>query len=324
MHPVLMLGGSGYAGSSTAAMLRDWHPDLPLTIAGRDLGRAQQLADTLGTASAATVDLSRTDLGLPDHSSYSAVVATVWDQHLHGLRYAQDRAIPYLSISSGLTDIAPEIIAGGRRAPILLASHWAAGVITLATLQAVREFGPVETIEITAILDDQDVGGPAAAADTERIAKASPAAYVRQDSVFGWVTDTAVDIQSLDDELLPGQLVGILDVPSLALAAGAANVRFAFAMGESAGRRRGGSPSHDVRIRLAAGDRSSTSVLRHPGGQRPVTAVGIALGVERLLALRGDPVAPGIHSPEALIDPEYAVARLRAAGGVIETYQPIG
>ncbi len=318
MHPVLMLGGSGQAGSSTAAMLREWHPGLPLTIAGRDLDRAQKVADTLGTATAATVDLSRTDLGLPDETSYSAVVATVWDQHLHGLRYAQEHGIPYLSISSGLTDIAPEVIAGGRRAPILLASHWAAGVITLAALHAVDQFGPVETIEITAILDDQDVGGPAAATDMERLAQASPAAFVRQDGVFSWTNETAVDVEGL-----PGQLVGILDVPSLALATGAANVRFAFALGESSGRRRTGNPSHDVRIQLTAGDRSSTSVVTHSGGQRPVTAVGIALGVERLLGLHGEPVAPGIHSPETLIDPEYAVARLRAAGGVVESYQPI-
>jgi hypothetical protein len=243
----------------------------------------------------------------------------VWDQHLNGLRYAQEHGIPYLSISSGLTDIAPEVIAGSRRAPILLASHWTAGAITLAALQAAHEFGPVETIEIRAILDDQDVGGPAAVTDLERLAQASPAAFVRQDGLFGWTTETAVEVEGL-----PGQLVAILDVPSLALATGAANVRFAFALGESSGRRRTGNPSHEVRIQLTAGDRSSTSVVTHPGGQRPVTAVGIALGVERLLGLHGEPVAPGIHSPEALIDPEYAVSRLRAAGTVIESYQPIG
>src|SRR5688500_7130747 len=103
---VLMLGGSGQAGAGAAALLREWHPALPLTIAARGLDRAQRVADTLGTATAVTIDLQRPDLGLPPDHQASAVVATLWDAQLHGLRYAQDRGLPYLSISSGLTDIA--------------------------------------------------------------------------------------------------------------------------------------------------------------------------------------------------------------------------
>jgi hypothetical protein len=52
----------------------------------------------------------------------------------------------------------------------------------------------------------------------------------------------------------------------------------------------------------------------HPEGQRPLTALGIALGVERLLGLRGAPVAPGIYTPEALLDPAYVVERLTEVG----------
>ncbi|MER0242142.1 hypothetical protein AAHZ94_08915, partial [Streptomyces sp. HSW2009] len=62
---VLILGGSGQAGAATAALLRRWHPHLPLTIAGRDLARAEQVAAGLGAATAVTVDLTRGDLGLP-------------------------------------------------------------------------------------------------------------------------------------------------------------------------------------------------------------------------------------------------------------------
>ncbi|MGK8520176.1 hypothetical protein ACRS6B_00750 [Nocardia asteroides] len=40
IKPVLIMGGSGQAGSDAAAVLRRWYPRLPLTIAGRDLGRA--------------------------------------------------------------------------------------------------------------------------------------------------------------------------------------------------------------------------------------------------------------------------------------------
>ena len=62
--PVLILGGSGQAGAGAAATLRGWYPTLPLTIAGRDIERAQRVADELGAATAVTIDLRRRDLGL--------------------------------------------------------------------------------------------------------------------------------------------------------------------------------------------------------------------------------------------------------------------
>ncbi|WP_329430005.1 hypothetical protein OG339_17365 [Streptosporangium sp. NBC_01495] len=322
--PVLIMGGSGQAGAEAAAVLRRWYPTLPLTIAGRDLDRARRVADELGAATAVTIDLRRGDLGLPAGHDHSAVVAALWDSHLHGLRYAQDRGLPYLSLSSGLTDIAPEVVAGGQRAgaaPILLASHWYAGVIVLATLDLAREFGRIDTIRVGAVLDESDVGGPAATADMERLMAATSAGLVRRDGVFSWVGDpgTQVEVSSVDGTVLPGRLIPTLDVPSLAVATGAPNVRFAFAVGESAGRRRGGPASTEVGIDLEGEDHTGAPLSRsrrliHPAGQNPLTALGVALGVERLLGLRGEAVAPGIHTPEALIDPAYAVERMVEIG----------
>ena len=321
---VLILGGSGQAGSGTAALLRRWHPTLPLTIAGRDLGRAQQVADDLGTATAATVDLRRADLGLPADNNYSAVVATLWDSHLNGLHYAQQRGLPYFSISSGLLEIAPEVVAGAQRAsaaPILMASHFCAGSIVLAVLHLAREFERVDSVRIGAILDEQDTGGPAGAADLERWAIAGSAGLVRRDGVFTWVpeTDAQTEVPGIDDVPVAGQTIAILDVPSLALATGAPNVHFDFAVGESAGRRRGESPSMEVRIDLEGVGPAGTPIktsryLVHPDGQRPVTAAGIALGVERLLGLQGEAVSPGVHTPESLIDSAYAVERMVELG----------
>lgn len=321
---VLVMGGSGQAGAGTAAMLRRWHPSLPLTIAGRALDRAQRVADQLGAATATTIDLQRRDLGLAADDTYSAVVAALWDGRLHGLRYAQDRGLPYLSISSGLVDIAPEVVAGAQRAsaaPVLVASHWCAGLVVLATLDAARDFDRVDTIRVGALLDELDMGGPAAIADFQRWAAVVSAGLVRRDGVFTWVTgpDAEAGVRSVDGTVLRGETIGILDVPSLALATGAPNVRFDFAVGESASRRRGGSPSIEVRIDLegagpAGAPRRTSRYLVHPAGQRPLTAVGVALGVERLLGLRGEAVAPGIHTPEALIDPAYAVERMVEVG----------
>lgn len=321
---VLILGGSGQAGSGAAALLRRWHPALPLTIAGRDIGRAQQVADGLGGATAATIDLRRGDLGLPADGTYSAVVAALWDDRLHGLRYAQHRGLPYLGISSGLVDIAPEVVAGAQRAnptPALVAGHYCAGTVVLAALHQARPFDRIDTIRISAVLDELDTGGPAGIADLERWSTATSAGLVRRDGVFTWITgpDAQVEVRSSDGTALPGQSIAILDVPSLALATGAPDARFDFAVGTSAGRRLGGPPSFEVRIDLEGADRESAPLrtsrhLVHPAGQRPLTATGIALGVERLLGLRGGPVAPGLHTPETLLDPAYAVDRMTESG----------
>ncbi|MEV1083911.1 saccharopine dehydrogenase [Streptomyces sp. NPDC050211] len=326
-EPVLILGGSGQAGAGAAALLRQWHPELPLTIAGRDLGRARRVADELGAATAVTVDLGRSDLGLPPEHGHSAVVASLWDNHLHGLRYAQHRGLPYLSLSSGLVDIAPEVVAGAQRAaaaPILLASHWCAGVLVLATLNLAREFDRIDTIRVGAVLDESDIGGPAGAADLERWGAVTSAGLVRRDGAFAWVDgpDAEAGVPTSDGRFLPGRTIAILDVPSLALATGAPNVNFALAIGESAGRRRGDGPSLEVRIDLegvgVGGEplRRSRSLV-HPAGQRPLTALGMALGVERLIGLRGDVVPVGTHTPEALIDPAYAAQRLAEIGAMV-------
>ncbi|MFB7051069.1 saccharopine dehydrogenase family protein [Streptomyces microflavus] len=323
-EPVLILGGSGQAGSGTAALLRQWHPELPLTIAGRDIDRAQRVADELGGATAVTIDLRRSDLGLPAEHRCSAVVAALWDDRLNGLHYAQDHGLPYLSISSGLVEIAPEVVAGAQRAstsPILVASHFCAGVVVLATLETAREFHRVDTVRIGAVLDESDTGGPAGAADLERWATATTAGMVRSDGVFTWVDgpDAQADVPSTDGVVLPGRSIAILDVPSLALATGAANVRFDMAVGESTARRRGDPASIEIRIDLegvgpTGAPLSASRYLVHPAGQRPLTALGIALGVERQLGLRGEAVPPGIQTPEALIDPAYAAERMAEIG----------
>jgi hypothetical protein len=324
VEPVLILGGSGQAGAGAATVLRRWHPTLPLTIAGRDIGRAQRVADELGVATAVTVDLGRSDLGLPADSSHSAVVAAIWDDHLHGLHYAQQRGAAYLSISSGLVDVAPEVVAGAQQAsasPILLASHFTAGIGVLAALHVAREFDRVDSIRIGALLDELDAGGPAGLKDLERLYTASSAGLRRRDGVFTWLmaSDAQTEVRASDGTVLPAQSVPILDVPSLAFATGAPNVRFDYALGESTGRRHGGAPSLEMRIDVEGADAvgapmRTSRYLVHPEGQRPLTALGIALGVERLLGLRGGPVSPGIHTPESLLDPAYAVERLTELG----------
>lgn len=323
-QPVLILGGTGQAGGGTARVLRRWYPDLPLTIAGRDLGRAHRVADELGGATAVVVDPDRADLGLPDGAAHSAVVAALWDSRLNGLRHAQRHGVPYLSVSSGLLDIGPEVVAGAQQAdaaPVLVAGHICAGSATLVALHAARGFARVDRVRIGAVLDEGDVGGPAGLADLERWSAVTSAGYLRRDGVFTWIpeADAGVEVPSADGELVAGQSIPVPDVPGIALATGAPDVRVDFAVGESAGRRRGGPASFELLIEIDGSDETGAPLgvrrhLVHPGGQRPVTAVGIALGVERLLGLRGAPARPGIHTPESLIDPAHAVDRLLESG----------
>jgi hypothetical protein len=324
MDAVLMLGGTGQAGADTAALLRRWHPDLPLTIAGRDLGRARKVADELGGATAVTTDLRRRDLGLPSDRRHSAVVATLWDAHHNGLHHAQDHGVPYVSLSSALVDTSPELVAVAQRptaSAVLVASHWCAGTAVLATLAAAREFGRVDRVRVGAILDELDTGGPAGNADFERWSTATTAGLVRRDGSFTWIADGETEVIGVDGTAYPAQSIAVLDVTSLALATGATDVRFDMAIGQSAGRRTGGRASVEVRIELEGTDQagkplSTNRYLVHPEGQRPMTALGLALGIERLLGLDGgDPVAPGLHTPESLVDPAYAVRRIQEIGG---------
>ncbi|WP_205717646.1 hypothetical protein [Actinomadura soli] len=125
---------------------------------------------------------------------------------------------------------------------------------------------------------------------------------------------------SIDGVALPGQRIAILDLPSLALATGAGEVHFDFAVGASAGRRRGEPASTEVLIDLKGNGPSGDPLrirrhLFHPAGQRPLTA----LGVERPLGLRGEPACPGLHTPEALLDPALTVERMTAIGTTFAT-----
>ncbi|MEV7286414.1 saccharopine dehydrogenase [Streptomyces sp. NPDC093252] len=324
-RPVLILGGSGQAGSGTARLLRQWYPELPLTVAGRDPVRTGRVAAELGGATAVTVDLGRDDLGLPAGREYGAVVAALWDDRLNGLAYARRLGVPYVSLSSSLPDIGVEMVAGLQRRPVplLLASQWCAGVLTLAVLGLAREFGRVDAVRVAAVLDGADIGGPAGIEDLARWSAVTSAGLERRDGRFVWVDGPEADVEvpTLDGRVLTGRSTPVLDVPGLALATGARDVRFAFAVGESEGTRRGAGPSVEMRIDLSGtgtdgAPRRITRVLVHPEGQRPLTALGLALGVERLLGLRGDgPAAPGLHTPETLIDPARAGERLGEIGG---------
>lgn len=324
-NPVLIIGGSGLVGSQAAKTLRRLQPDLPITIGGRDLARASAVAREVGGADTARIDLEQPGLGLPDGKAFSAIAMFVKDDTLNSLRYAQAKGVPYLSISSALFEVGPEValyIHKPTSAPILMASHWLAGAATLPALHFAREFRSIDSVEIAAVLDEEDVGGPAAYADFERITKIAASTPILQDGRWRWVSGDAAarTLRDVDGSELRVQAYAALDLMSLAGATGARSLRFDAAVGQSASRRRG-EPFSTALIFEITGQRQDGTTGRvrhelvHPAGQAPVTAMSVAVGLERLLGLAGGPpVAPGLYLPEVLIDPAYMVRRLEEIG----------
>jgi hypothetical protein len=322
--PVLIVGGSGVVGRRAAKILRQLHPDLPITIGGRDPAKASAVADELGDADATRIDLERADLGQGGRA-YGAVVMFVKDDTLNSLRYAQALGVPYLEISTGVFEIGPAVglyVHKPTAAPVLLNNGMLAGAVLLSALHFAREFAAIDSIELGGILDEQDIGGPAAYADYERLTTALTSALILKDGQWVWATGEAATrrFRAIDGHEVTGQAYSVLDVLGLGLATDARSVRFDVAVGESASRRAGGSYSTETVIEIAGTRRDGTEArvrhdIVHPEGQVPMTAVGVVVALERLLGLTGgDPVPPGLYMPHVIIEPELMVRRLTQFG----------
>ena len=326
--PVLILGGTGVVGRRTVTTLRQLHPDVPLAIAGRDQRKCRALATELGNTGVVEVDLGRADLALEPQASYSAVVALLKENTLNPLRYAQAHGLPYLSMADGAFEIGPAVAFHMHRptsAPVLLASHWTAGMATLPALDFAGGFRTVRSIEIAVLLDPEDVIGPMANEDVEQLTRNSPRPLLLDDGTWRWVGEEIATrrVEDVAGEEVEVRAMSVLDVLSLAAATDARSVRFDFGMARTAGRRRGGAASHDMIIEIE-GERPDGELdrlridIEAPQGTSGLTALGVALGIERLLGLTGgQPVAPGLYFPELIIDPDHALGRLAEFGGEV-------
>ncbi|MBC7800740.1 MAG: NAD(P)-dependent oxidoreductase [Gemmatimonadaceae bacterium] len=324
-HPILLIGGSGAVGRWTARRLRAAHPHLPLLIGGRDLTKVEDAAAKIGGAEGLVLDLDADDLGLGDRP-VSAVAVFFTDERLAGLRFAQSRGAPHIGISSGIHELAPEVAAYMHKpqaAPVVLGAEWLVGATTVPTLEFVKEFGQVHDIVIGALVDEQDTGGPAVAADFERLAKTMPAAFTRRDGSYFWRADgeSKAEFRAVDGTKMEAAGFSSIDVVGLATATGAPNVQFDIATGVSSTRRRGGPMSTEIIIELAGVDHAGRPLrtrhaVIHPEGSAPLTGLGVAMVLERLIGLDGNPpTTAGLYFPYQLLDPTAYFARLEANGG---------
>jgi hypothetical protein len=330
-QPILLVGGSGIVGRWVARLLHDAHPEVPLLLGGRELAKAQEAAAEIPSAEGIALDLAAEDLGL-GHRSVSAVVVLFTDHRLATLRLAQTRGIPHLSISAGISEMGPEVAAyvhQPQAAPVVLGTEWLVGATTIPTLKFAQAFGRVHSIMIGALLDEQDVTGPAGYADFERQNKIMPAALVRRDGAFVWqISDEAnTTFRAVDGTEQKADTFSFYDVLGLATATGAPNVQFKLALGISSSRRQGKPMSTEILIDLVGEDHAGQPLrtrhaVVHPQGQMPLTGLGIALLLERLLGLDGRPaVQPGLYFPYQLLEPSTYFIRFEQIGGQILTLE---
>ncbi|BBH33515.1 NAD(P)-dependent oxidoreductase [Pseudomonas sp. St290] len=331
LDPILLMGGSGAIGHHTARALRAAHPEVPLLIGGRDLAKAQRAADHIGGAQGVAIDSNADDLGLGDRP-VSAVVVFYMDHALAGLRFAQKRGVPHLSISSGVFEIAPEIATYMHTpdaSPIVLGYEWMAGATTVATLSVARAFGRVQDIRINALVDEQDTGGPTVATDFEHLNKMLPAALTRRDGVFVWREgeDSKTRFHAVDGTEIEASGFSSIDVVGLAAATGAANVQFNLATAVSSTRRQGRPMSTEIIIELVGEDLQGEPLhtrhaVIHPAGAAPLTGLSVAMTLERLLGLDGQPpTPPGLYFPYQLLDAAMYLERLKEEGGELRKLQ---
>lgn len=319
---VLIIGGSGFVGAQTAAALRQLYPDVPITLGGRDLKKAQAVAGTIGKTDAVVVDLDRRDLGLDAARRFSVIAMFVKDHTLNSLRYAQATGAAYVGISSGVYEMGPEVALFAHNpgaSAILMNSTWLAGAALLPTLQFIQEFDKVESITLSAVLDPRDMGGPAAAADYDRLLVAAPQSSYLKDGKWTWTTeaDKKRVVRMSNGVELPAIPYSPFDLLSLSAATAAKNLRFDFALGQP------DETSSDIVAEIIidiVGGKDGKPlerrhVLAHPKGQAPVTAAGMVVAIERLAGLDGKaPPAPGLYFPDLLIAPEHMIARLKEFG----------
>lgn len=327
MHPILLVGGSGVVGSLAARYLRDAHPAVPLLIGGRTLARAEEVAARIGNAEGVVLDLQAEDLGLGDRG-ISAVAVLMMDQAISGLRFAQRRGAPHVSISPSLHEIAPEVagyIFNPSAAPVVLGTEWLVGATSVPTLTFTKAFGRVKNIHIGALLDEEDTGGPAQTADLERVTKTGAPALGRREGVYYWRVgeDAEAVFRALDGTEMQASALSPNDVVALAVATGAPDVHFDVASGASSSRRRGQPASTEIIVELTGEDHAGRPLrtrhaIVHPEGQFPLTALGVAMVLERLVGLDGLPgTPPGLYFPSQLLEPGAWHRRFAEIGGKI-------
>ncbi|MDP3854158.1 hypothetical protein [Phenylobacterium sp.] len=322
---ILIAGGYGLVGGLVARHVRAAGHDVELILAGRRPEEGAALAAQLG-ARAVRLDVADPEPGLAAAGPVDLVVAALQDPGdalLSTTLRAGAAHIGIVRTAETMASSAIAVCAAAPARPALMLGHWQAGVLTLAAQGAARAFDTVEAVALAALYDYADPIGPMTAGDSEGFVGR---ALIRRDGI--WTSVNAAEAgrrvarRGQDDfDAMP---MGVLDVPALAAVTGARDVRFDLGTGESMGTQAGRAASHDLFIDITgeAGGEVVTrrTLVTDPRGQAHLTALGVLVGVERILNLDGaGPARGGLAFPESFLDAPTALARFEAFGVVIET-----
>lgn len=323
---VLIAGGYGAVGGTAARYLRGLAPDLDIILAGRTPESGAELAREIG-ATTLRFDVADPAAALAEAGPIDLIVATLQDRGDALIQAAMAQGAAHIGITKVVEETGPAVFAALHappRRPVVLAGHWAAGVLILAARPAVADFDRVDAVAMAALYDMADAVGPMSAADAEAF---SSRALLRRAGQWAWVDGgghgRALNFAGGPETAM--QPLAALDVPSLAAISGAPDIRFDFGMGDSIGTRAGGRASHDALIEiegvLRSGGRARRRVLvSDPKGVGHMTALGAVVVAERVLGLDGLPrPAGGLYLPETLVSPAAALARFEQFGLRITT-----
>lgn len=328
MNPsILLIGGAGVTGSAIAKLLRCRYPDLALIIAGRDIEKAGELASAID-AQAMSLELNAASARL-QMVKPSAVAMLAKDSSLQGLGWAQDLGIPYIGISSAAFEHGVDLVhalAQRQSAPIIIAGHWFAGAVTIAATELARHFEATHSITAGITIDRNTAGGgPASAADFERVSHATKATLARRDGAYVWEGDgqNRHPFRSLGGELVMGNGSVSIDVAAIGAATNAPNVRVLEHWGDSHHLLTSGSPADEISLEIEGtidGQlRTQRMTLQLPYAAGSLTAISVTIALERVLGLDGrPPIQAGVYGPENLMAPADFIARLEQAGVNVE------
>jgi hypothetical protein len=326
---IFIAGGYGLIGSNIARHVRKIDRDTEIILAGRNPEKGETLAQELGRARTAYLDLEYPHK-LEDLGQIDLIVAALHDPADILIHFAMEHSIAHIGITKLAGDVGPIIFSALQsppKRPIVLLGHSNAGVTTIVSQKASEDFSSIDSIDIAALYDELDPIGPMNTKDFESNAGLSDRFLLREGCKWAWMDAKkhTRPFRISNESILEGFPVALLDVPSLAAITKAARVRWDFVQGESIGTKAGSQASHDVYIDIEGILKSGKTakrrtVLSDPNGQAHITALGVLIAIERVLGLDGHPAADGgVYLPETLVSPDAAITRLNQFGVQIFT-----
>ncbi len=347
MH-VLIAGGYGVVGEQIARILRKRNPQMALTIAGRTLSKAQQLAGELGDATGAVFDVDEPGDFERLPSRPDIAIVSVNDLTDATFRTALRSGIGLVDITRWTSRVrdAEAIVAkeGSPRAPMILGSSWMACVPGALAWSAAREMTSVDSIDMSILYSLRDKSGGDSVEYMDRLhlpfpvvrdgkpAMARPYTEARRVTFPDGIRAAVYRFDSPDQHILP-ILTGAKSVAArMAFDSRSATVSLMFLVrsglwGLLGGNRfrslrRGllhnpgpGAP-HCVEVDIKGsgpGGRTNRVIrIVDPLGQTHMTAVGGVLQAEWALGLNGFATpGPGLHYGES-IGPEGTLSKALA------------